>query len=414
MHEILEQLTVTLISVVLVAAYGGGLSPITVAGMLLATCCAGLTQWLLLSRDEWAWLPSFCLGLVALAAPALLIVLPATGYAAARTFQHGRHASASAPARTPTLQYRAFAWCASLAWVPACIRISIQALLGRQPGSATSLGHVLLLACVLWLLCIIAFMLGTCRRELVGLTGAWQHAYDERRAMARDMAIRLSCSDEERGIAVRMATLNERTRIARDIHDNVGHLLTRAIMQTEASKIVAQMRGNTDAARTLNDIDATLQEAMSMMRRSVHDLADDGTDFAAMIENAAQCPSSLDVRVANSVASAPAPVTRCCCALIREALANTVHHGHATHAEVTLRDFPAFWQIVVQDNGGNAPDTSSGRHDYEHRRGMGLADIEDRVHALNGTCAYGPYGPGWRVFASIPKAGFTAPTVSRA
>ena len=39
----------------------------------------------------------------------------------------------------------------------------------------------------------------------------------------------------------------------------------------------------------------------------------------------------------------------------------------------------------------------------EISRGMGLADIEARVRALGGTCTYGPNGPGWRVFASIPK-----------
>lgn len=264
------------------------------------------------------------------------------------------------------------------------------------------------------LLCIIAFVLGTGRRGLVNLAGAWRHVYDERRATARDLADRLSSSAEERSIAVRMATLNERTRIARDIHDNVGHLLTRAIMQTEASKVVAQARGETDAAQALSDINITLQEAMSMMRRSVHDLADDGTDFVTMIEDATQCPSTLKVQVTNGITNAPAPVARCCCALIREALANTVHHSHASHAEVTLRDFPAFWQIVVQDDGGNDSGMPGERRSYEHKRGMGLADIEDRVHALNGTCAFGPHGSGWRVFASIPKAGFALPSASRA
>lgn len=414
MQEILEQLTVTSMSVVLTAAYSGGLPPIAVAGMLLAICCAGLTQWLMLSHGEWAWLPSACLGLMVLAVPSLFVALPAVGYAAARTFQSDRHIPPSAPACTMKPPYRVFAWCAALSWVPACIRLSLRALLGIQANSAMVPGHAAAPVCALVLLCIIAFMLGTGRRGLVNLAGAWRHAYDERRATARDLADRLSSSAEERSIAVRMATLNERTRIARDIHDNVGHLLTRAIMQTEASKVVAQARGETDAAQALSDIGITLQEAMSMMRRSVHDLADDGTDFATMIEDATQCPSTLKVQVTNGIANAPAPVARCCCALIREALANTVHHSHASHAEVTLRDFPAFWQIVVQDDGGNDSGMPGERRSYEHKRGMGLADIEDRVHALNGTCAFGPHESGWRVFASIPKAGFTLPSALRA
>ena len=219
--------------------------------------------------------------------------------------------------------------------------------------------------------------------------------------MARDMAARLTSSAEERDIATRMATLDERTRIARDIHDNVGHLLTRAIMQTEASKIVSQARGDMEAVRSLEEIGGTLHETMTMMRQSVHDLADEGTDFPSMVEEAARCSSALDVRVTNDVTAVPAPVARCCVALIREALANTVHHGTASHAEVVLRDFPAFWQIAVQDDGGRPRTTESA--DPEISRGMGLADIEARVRALGGTCTYGPNGPGWRVFASIPK-----------
>lgn len=156
-----------------------------------------------------------------------------------------------------------------------------------------------------------------------------------------------------------------------------------------------------EAVRSLEEIGGTLHETMTMMRQSVHDLADEGTDFPSMVEEAARCSSALDVRVTNDVTAVPAPVARCCVALIREALANTVHHGTASHAEVVLRDFPAFWQIAVQDDGGRPRTTGSA--DPEISRGMGLADIEARVRALGGTCTYGPNGPGWRVFASIPK-----------
>ena len=81
MQEILEQLTVTSMSVALAMVSGSGLPPIAVAGMLLAICCAGLTQWLMLSHGKWAWLPSACLGLTVLAVPSLFVALPAVGYA---------------------------------------------------------------------------------------------------------------------------------------------------------------------------------------------------------------------------------------------------------------------------------------------------------------------------------------------
>ena len=83
-----------------------------------------------------------------------------------------------------------------------------------------------------------------------------------------------------------MATLGERTRIAREIHDNVGHLLTRAIMQAQAGRAVAEATDDEVAARGFTTLGETLDDAMTMVRRSVHDLEDDGTDFAAQIEAA--------------------------------------------------------------------------------------------------------------------------------
>lgn len=410
----MEQLALTALSVLLAVAYDGGLTPGSVAGTLLAICCAGLTQWLLLSRTAWAWVPSLFLGLAALAFPPLFVALPAAGYAGARTFRCMPCPSAFPSSRIPSLAYQAFSWCMALPWIPAVIRLIAQSMCSTPPISESHPCGMAML-CAMGMLCAVAGMLGYARLGLSRRSRALRHAHDEHRAMMRELTSRLSCSAEERGVAVRMATLNERTRIARDIHDNVGHLLTRAIMQTEASKVVARMRDDETTVRSLEGIGTTLHEAMTVMRRSVHDLADDGTDFAAMIEAAAQSSPSLRVRVTNGVEDAPAPVARCCSALIREALANAVHHGTATHAEVTLRDFPAFWQIVVQDDGGNHADTESAgapRQDPESGRGMGLADIEDRVHALDGTCTYGPYGNGWRVFASIPKAGFGAARTS--
>lgn len=55
--------------------------------------------------------------------------------------------------------------------------------------------------------------------------------------------------------------------------------------------------------------------------------------------------------LANDIAKAPAPVSRCFATVIREALSNVVHHSAAREASVTLRDFPAFWQLVIQDPG---------------------------------------------------------------
>jgi hypothetical protein len=79
---------------------------------------------------------------------------------------------------------------------------------------------------------------------------------------------------------------------------------------------------------------------------------------------------------------------------------------------IVLRDMPALWQLVVQDDGGraDAPGLGSGMlrrrtalHGGVDPRGMGLADIEARAQGLGGSALCGPYGNGWRVFVTIPK-----------
>mgnify|MGYP000653520674 CR=1 FL=1 len=75
---------------------------------------------------------------------------------------------------------------------------------------------------------------------------------------------------------VRLATLSERSRIAREIHDNVGHLLTRSVLQVEALQVV---HADDECVRGgLASVGATLHEAMDTVRKSVHDLHDEAFD----------------------------------------------------------------------------------------------------------------------------------------
>ncbi|KWZ82323.1 ATPase/histidine kinase/DNA gyrase B/HSP90 domain protein [Bifidobacterium bifidum] len=190
----------------------------------------------------------------------------------------------------------------------------------------------------------------------------------------------------------------------------MGHLLTRAIMQAQAGRAVAEATDDEVAARGFTTLGETLDDAMTMVRRSVHDLEDDGTDFAAQIEAAVASFDGISpdfsVSLANDVDTAPAPVSRCFATVIREALANVAHHSEAHEASVTLRDFPTLWQLVVQDPGPaiRARDARGRRRtDGEPPRGMGLTDIESRVRSIGGTALCGPYDGGWRVFVSVPK-----------
>lgn len=269
-----------------------------------------------------------------------------------------------------------------------------------------------------------------CARLAVAEEHVWR-VEDMERHQVRQLRTHISDLDEKRAQATRVARLSERTRIARDIHDNVGHQLTRAIMQIQAGRVVAQSKGDCEAEQTFAEVARTLDTAMTTIRRSVHDLEDEGTDFTAQISDATQAigasfdgaAGQLDVELNNGIDTAPAPVTHCLATIIRESLNNTVRHSPARSVHVTLRDLPAFWQLVVQDDGAiqqslandqgtgmGRPDVFSGKETGERPlqradlwRGMGLADIEARAKALGGIAHSGSNQRGWRVFVSLPK-----------
>lgn len=212
---------------------------------------------------------------------------------------------------------------------------------------------------------LLGFVLGRSRASSDEARRALLHAQDRARESSRATRSRIADIDEERAQSIRMATLGERTRIAREIHDNVGHLLTRAIMQAQAGRTVAEATNDTVAAQGFATLGATLDDAMTMVRRSVHDLEDDGTDFAAQIDDAVTSFDGISpvfaVTLANDIAKAPAPVSRCFTTVIREALSNVVHHSAAHEASVTLRGFPAFWQLVIQDPGPAVSESDGSR-----------------------------------------------------
>lgn len=81
---------------------------------------------------------------------------------------------------------------------------------------------------------------------------------------------------------VELATLAERARIAREIHDNVGHQLTRASLQTEALRVVHADEPR--VAADFADVKRTVDEALQLVRTSVHALNDNAVDLSVQLE----------------------------------------------------------------------------------------------------------------------------------
>lgn len=201
---------------------------------------------------------------------------------------------------------------------------------------------------------------------------------------------------------IELATLAERARIAREIHDNVGHQLTRASLQAEALRVVhADEPG---VAVDFADVKRTVDEALQLVRASVHALNDNAVDLSVQLERiveGARSDGGPQIELEVLAEHAPANVANCFAAVLREALSNTMRHACAQTVTVRCMEHPSFYQLIVTDDGVGGVQ-AIGRGAAE---GMGLVSMRERIEALGGTFTAGPRAGagGWRVFATVPK-----------
>ena len=346
---------------------------------IIAACC--LTAFLTLSIDEF----TFGGFLVALAIAGLGEALPRAGrLALAACYLVAALVWPVLAAFLPIIAYdcmRDELWPVRLAWV--------------VPLVAAMRAWDALPWAVVALFCVVASVLARRTSSLANEREHFRQLRDDAHEASMALEARNRDLQEARDLSAQVATLAERGRIAREIHDNVGHLLTRAIMQVEALKVV-----HADEPALVSEYDGvseTLNEAMKTVRASVHDLRDEATDPRSLMQAALNGCGIEQTSLTYEVDELPDDVARCFVAIVREAATNTVRHSDATSIDVQVREHPGLFQLVVQDNGtGGEPKGSSGA-------GMGLQTMDDRVRALGGTLRTGWQDGGFRVFASVPK-----------
>ncbi len=243
---------------------------------------------------------------------------------------------------------------------------------------------------------------------LCALAVLLSHRTNRVEELQRDM-IRMRDADTELNLALReknkslrekqdyeiyLATLRERNRIAREIHDNVGHMLSRSILQVGALGTVYK---NEEALHEqLVGINDTLNQAMNSIRESVHDLHDDSVDLRQAVEEIMRTmQEKYTIRVDYDMSGAvPRNVKYCFITTIKEAMSNVVKHSDADSIEIVLREHPGFYQLFIGDNG-------TCKHEIAED-GIGLANMRERVAALDGTIHI-THEKGFRIFISVKK-----------
>lgn len=108
------------------------------------------------------------------------------------------------------------------------------------------------------------------------------------------------------------------------------------------------------------------------------------------------------MRLVYDVQDVPLPVAYGVVAVVREALSNVAKHSDATRVDVSVIEYPALYQLIVQDNGSRDGARSTAVDVPTAQAGIGLQTMEERVSSLGGRLRTG-YRKGFRVFATVPK-----------
>jgi signal transduction histidine kinase len=181
--------------------------------------------------------------------------------------------------------------------------------------------------------------------------------------------------------AEQLATTKERNRLAREIHDGLGHYLTAINMQIKAAQAVRE-QDPAQASDALNKAQRLAQDALADVRRSVSALRTSPTEerpltetIRSLTEEGRASGLNLTFVVEGTPQPLPAQAELTLYRAVQEGLTNVRKHAAAQEAGVVLRYGEQSASVLVWDDGEGA---------VEAEGGFGLLGLRERVHLLGG------------------------------
>ncbi|GIE96296.1 two-component sensor histidine kinase [Paractinoplanes rishiriensis] len=241
---------------------------------------------------------------------------------------------------------------------------------------------------------LLMFLIGT-----VLSVAAAAVADQQRRSRMRAEELVAELSAAQRRVA-ELSAAAERNRLARDIHDSVGHHLTAISVQLQKAQAF-RVRDDEVADRAVRDAQSAASRALREVRESVGALRAEPFSLAAALATLAHGLDDPDFRVSleltGSEAGHPRAGLEALYRVAQEALTNARRHAGADLVRVAL-SFAGAATLEVADNGRGFA--------VESATGSGLPGMRDRLAALGGTVRIeSAPGHGTRVTASVGSAG---------
>jgi signal transduction histidine kinase len=208
----------------------------------------------------------------------------------------------------------------------------------------------------------------------------------------------------------RRAALEERTRIARELHDVVAHHMSLVAVQTETAPY--RLSGLPEHARAeFASVSEVAREALAEMRRLLGVLRQDQpaqlepqpqlADVPALVDAARRAGVTVELWLPAGLGKVPAGVGVCAYRIVQESLSNASQHAPGADVTVTLDHDAEAVQLRVANGPGSATVPSPG----ERRPGHGLTGMRERVALLGGSLSAGPTPAGGFVVSAVLPLG---------
>jgi signal transduction histidine kinase len=225
--------------------------------------------------------------------------------------------------------------------------------------------------------------------------------YAERWRSRAEEIERLRDADQQRAVA------QERVRLARDVHDIVGHYLAGIALQARAGLRRVQSDPHR-AAEALTEIDQLAGDALTETRQAVGIIRSQDAradlrpapgigDIVDLIARLRTPEVRIELHCDPSASALPAMLQTAAYRIVQEALNNVIKHASPATAQVTIQQQTDALTVTVLDDGSTAPTPAV------NGPGTGLRGMRERAQQAGGTLQAGPYRRGgWRVQATFP------------
>jgi len=232
-----------------------------------------------------------------------------------------------------------------------------------------------------------------------------------RRAYLHELEQNAERMARNRDLETRRALSEERTRIARELHDVVAHSMSVIVVQAGAARRLLDTRPER-AAEAIGAIESTGRESLNEMRRILDVLRSDANeaelvpapclaDLDRLIKQYGEAGLPIEIGFEGTRRSLPASIELSAYRIVQESLTNTLKHAGPARADVRLTFDPKSLCVEISDDGrGAATEPSSAG------AGQGLLGMRERVETFGGSLVSGPRtGGGFGVVARFPLNG---------